>query len=304
MANEIITTLYEGHYDYGVASLANSLASSGFSGLLLVGYRGSLPFWLNQTKKLDDLNYMLNEHIRITFVKVESALHFGYYKPEFLKEALNRYPDCTGVYYFDPDIVVNAPWYFYTGWIGLGVSLCLDNAFPFVHPNHPWRAEWRELAGINAGEKSNLSHYVNSGFIGLSRKDALILDKWIDLTKAYQLRGGDVSQFEKDGHRSFKGDQDLLNAALTVTPEIELSIIGTEGMGFTLPAYLMTHAVYDVKPWRKNFLKTLLVRGHKPNIGDMDFLRYCQHPISLFSNTQMRLKKLNYKMASILSRLL
>jgi hypothetical protein len=304
MAEEIITTLYEGHYDYGVASLANSLVKSGFSGLLLIGYRGNLPFWLNQLKKQDDLNYILNDSISVTFVKIESGKHFGYYKPEFLREALTSYPECSSVYYFDPDIVVNAPWQFFTNWVKCGISLCLDNAFPFVHPNHPWRAEWRTLSSNSEDLKSTLSHYVNSGFIGLKRNDALILDKWIDLTKAYQLMGGDISQFEKDGHRSFKGDQDLLNAALTVTPEIELSIIGTEGMGFTLPAYLMTHAVYDIKPWRKNFLKILLVRGHKPNTGDMDFLRYCQHPIRLYSNSQMRVKKFNYKMASVLSRLL
>ena len=48
--NSVICTLYEGHYHFGVASLANSLYSNGFRGDIYIGLKGDLPFWAKMAK--------------------------------------------------------------------------------------------------------------------------------------------------------------------------------------------------------------------------------------------------------------
>jgi hypothetical protein len=175
---EIIVTLSERRYHYGVAALINSLVKAHFKGLLIVGYRGALPQWLRSLRE-EESKYIVNEHLTIKFILLDVGMHFGYYKPFLLKEVLG-YPNIRTVYYFDPDIVVVAPWQFISSWANMGaVALCTDNAFPFVHRNHPWRSEWKKLA-LNAniiGEDAVLDHYINSGFIGIAKNQEVLLDR-------------------------------------------------------------------------------------------------------------------------------
>lgn len=301
--DEIVTTLYEKDYYIGVASLINSLYNSNYNGLVYVGYRDNLPPWLPQ------LNYGGNDYYyvgltKIKFKKILSEMHFGYYKCSFLKDTINSYVSASKIYYFDPDIVITAPWNFFSNWVENGVALCLDNCFHFVHNNHPWRNDWRKLALVN--EESNntsVDYYVNSGFIGLRRSEFILIDRWIDVTEKYKQAGGDVSTFEKDGFRSFKGDQDLLNAAITISADINFSIIGKEGMGFTQPAYLMSHAVSNIKPWKKNFLGYVIKYGIKPNDAEKKSLNFYKYPICILPRKKLALKKFNLKIASIVGRI-
>lgn len=298
---DIVLTLYEGHYDLGVAALINSLVSSDFKGKIIVGYKGNLPNWLKQLKN-DNNSYLVNSDIILNFELVDTDYHFGYYKPVFLKNVLNSHPSAMRVYYFDPDIVVNAPWVFFKEWVECGVGFCLDEAFQFVHENHPWRNKWLKLAKSDRVQK--LDFYVNSGFIGLQKSESLILDRWIALTESYEKQGGNIKGWQQDGYLSFKGDQDLLNAALTVSPDIPISVIGNEGMGFRHPAYLMTHACTKIKPWKKNFLKDLVVYGKKPNISERNFFNYCKQPITVFSKGQLMIKRINLSLTVALGRLI
>lgn len=295
---ETIVTLYENHYHYGVGALLNSLVSSGFKGLFLVGYKGSIPPWINQLSQTSEKEFNINSEITVKFILIDTEIHFGYYKPQFIKHVFDTYPLVDNVYYFDPDIVVNAQWSFFKSWVKVGTALCLDNCFPFVHRNHPWRAEWKELAKNEQNTDCIIDYYVNSGFIGINRANSLLIDKWILLTEQYRISGGDVSLFEKNAHRAFKGDQDLLNAALTICPEIIISIIGTEGMGFTEPTYLMAHAIDSIKPWKANFVKEVLINGSKPSGAAKYFFSYCEYPIRIFSKRTILLKKINIKIAS------
>lgn len=302
--NEIIVTLYEGHYHYGVAALINSLVAAEFKGLLLVSYRGQLPPWVNQFQKLENQQYKIDEYRSVSFIHLNVKMHFGFYKPIFLKEALSNYPLAQRIYYFDPDIVVNAPWTFFSTWVNSGVALCLDNCFHFVHRNHPWRREWIVLANVNLEYCAQIDYYVNSGFIGLKRANVVILDEWISMTKKYENSGETIYSFVKDGHRAFKGDQDLLNAVLTVFPGIKISLIGKEGMAFSQPAYLMSHAVNNIKPWKNNFLKDLISRGFAPGIAEKDYFKHANYPISPYSKGLFLVKSIDIKFASILSRIL
>ena len=298
---EIVTTLFEGHYEKGVGALVNSLVRSSFKGIIYIGYRGNLPEWVNQLQK-SDLNFKIGDDVLLVFVLLDVEMHFGYYKPSFLKRVVEENPNVTNIYYFDPDIVVNAPWSFISSWTNIGVALCLDNCFPFVHHNHPWRKEWQKLA--NDESKCELNYYVNSGFIGLHKDSFILLDRWISLTGKYKANNGDLSKFEKDGHRAFKGDQDLLNAAITISSDVSFSIIGSEGMGFIGPTYLLGHAVETIKPWRNKFVKELLVKGFKPSAAAKMFFDYCQYPIEIYSKSQLRIKKTDIKLASIIGRIL
>ena len=143
---------------------------------------------------------------------------------------------------------------------------------------------------------------MNSGFIAIKRNNLELIDKWIELTECYRARGANLKEINQEGHNSFKGDQDLLNAAITVSPDVKLSLIGKEGMGFRQPAYLMTHAVVKYKPWGKNFLQVLFKYGRKPTYVEKNFFKYCKHPISLFSKTRFLVKKTNLTLASVLGR--
>ena len=300
---EIVVTLYEKDYHLGVAALINSLYKSKYDGLVLIGYKDKLPPWMSQLGNCTNDCYQL-DFMQIQFRKVVTPLHFGFYKPTFLKEAFQDYSTIERGYYFDPDIVVNSPWSFFSGWADSGVCLCLDNCFYYVHKNHPWREAWKRLANVDESLYNYVDYYVNSGFIGIHRNNLLLLDRWIDMTDKYCKIGGDITVFQKDGYRSFKGDQDLLNAVITTSADIKFSIIGTEGMGFTQPSYLMSHAVMRDKPWKKNFLYHLIKHGNKPDNVEKDFFDYCEKPINIFPKLHLFSKKFNLTMASFLGRII
>lgn len=302
--SEIVVTLYEGHYHFGVAALLNSLVKAGFKGLLRVGYRGALPPWVGQLQHVQGQDYSFKSDLAISFVPVNPDMHFGFYKPQFMLDTFAAHPTAEHVFYFDPDIVVNAEWEFFTSWAQSGIALCLDNTFAYLHRNHPWRMEWKALAGVAPAHPCKLDHYVNSGFVGVHRSNIVVLKRWVAITEKYREQGGTVMSFIKTGHRAVKTDQDLLNAVMTVSDDLTYSIIGTEGMGFTYPAYIMSHAVSDVKPWKKNFFKSLLVQGHAPNTADKDYMRSANQPVEAYSASSFRLKRWNMRFSSILGRLI
>jgi len=301
---QIIITFFERDHNLGVATLANSLKRSGFKGLLRVGYRGHLPKWISQLKHVTGNEFMIADGFSISFVLLNTDMHFGYYKPYFLRDTINEYNLVEKICYFDPDIVVITKWDYISSWMEAGVALCLDNCFPVVPSNHPWREEWKKFANVSPALESNISHYVNSGFIGLNVLDVSILDRWILLTDKYRAVGGNLTIFEKDGYRAFKGDQDLLNAVITTSADIKFSIIGIEGMGFNYPAYLMVHAAEIIKPWEANFIKQLFLQGIKPSIGAKYYFQYCDYPIVVYPKIKLAFKKMSIKFASVIGGIL
>ncbi|MBC7890465.1 MAG: hypothetical protein H7Z13_21540 [Ferruginibacter sp.] len=301
---EVVVCLCDGEYHNGVAALANSLAKSEFKGLIHVGYRGRLPPWVRQLEAISEKSFYVTKEIVLHFKRVDIDMHLGYYKPFFIKETFDIYSNTQKIYYFDADIITSAPWVLFSNWLEKGVCLCLDSAFHFLHHNHPWRKDWRRLAAADELVVNNTNHYFNSGFIGLERESILLIDRWIFVTKKYIEKGGNIDSFSKDAFSSFKGDQDLLNAAITISPEIDISIMGKEGMGFTHPATVMMHAIGHVKPWNNKFLIHLIISGRKPNIPEQTFFSYCKYPICIFSPFLYNIKKLDLVSASFLGRFL
>ncbi|MCW3091612.1 MAG: hypothetical protein JWP81_2681 [Ferruginibacter sp.] len=299
---EIVICLFDGDYKLGVAALANSLVKSQFKGLINVGYRGDLPFWVEQLESIENDSFLLAKEIVIKFEKVYTEMHLGYYKPYFIKQTMDEYTATQKFYFFDADIIVYAPWTLYSKWLEKGVCLCLDNAFHFLHYNHPWRKDWRSLDKSPEKQFNDTNYYFNSGFIGLERESISLIDKWIYFTEIYIQMGGNINVFVKDAYSSFKGDQDLLNAAITTSNGIEISIVGKEGMGFTQPATIMMHAIGDNKPWNTRFFNQLIKSGHKPNKAEQTFFYFCKSPINIFSPFTYKMKKIDLLSASVLGR--
>lgn len=299
---EIVLSLFDRGYHYGCAALANSLVEAKFEGLLFIGYRGKLPPWTDQLEAIDEDHFYLTKKIVIRFREVLSIMNMGYYKPYILKEAIDIYPNTQKFYFFDADIMVKAPWSLYSSWLEKGVCLCLDNAFHFLPFSHPWRKAWRKVANVADDRLNCTNHYFNSGFIGIERGSSALIDRWIYFTEKYISMGGNIDSFSKETYSSFKGDQDLLNAAITISSDIGINEMGTEGMGFTLPATMMIHAIGETKPWNKIFLKKLIKIGHRPNYAEKVYFTHCKYPIRIFSPFTFRLKKLDLLISSFLGR--
>lgn len=299
---EVIVCLYDGQYHFGTGALINSLVNSKFKGLVNVAHRGELPPWITQLERIDDQYYNVADGITVHFDFVDTHMHLAYYKPFFIKQTAISYPATKKIFYFDVDIVVDAPWSFFSNWLEDQVCLCLDSTYEFVHANHPWRRDWKRLANMERNFFNHETAYVNSGFVGITREGINLIDKWIELTDRFEELGGSVKMIFQDGHNSYKGDQDLLNAAITVSPNINLSLIGKEGMGFQQPAYLMTHTVSKIKPWNKNYLLYLIRHGRKPEYSEKNFFNYSNYPIKLFSKGTYLRKKCNLLIARFLGR--
>jgi len=302
--NQSITSLYEGHYYLGVGALINSLVAAGYQGRVDIGYRGQLPAWTNQLKRGADGHFLLNEDIGVFFHEIAPGRHLTFEKPYFVQQLFLSNPELEDIFYFDPDIVVNAPWRFYSDWVKKGICLCLDNCYAIVPSSHPWRHDWLQLGQKEMNEKIP-DYFVNAGFFGVTRKDKAVLDRWTELTDHFQQQGGDITQFTRGAYKAYKSDQDILNAVLTCYPELRYSIIGTEGMGFSQPAYLMSHAVGGAqKPWVKNCLSELLRDGKKLSYNERRFFDNCRQPLQLFTSGQYKMKMLNVKLTNILGRLI
>ena len=254
--DEIIVCLFDGDYHIGLAALTNSLEQFGFKGLVNVAYRSVIPPWVSQLKFMGNDYFYLTDDITIHFAQVVTDMHLGYYKPYFIKQTFDSYPLTNKVFYFDVDIILNAPWEIFSNWLNTGVCVCLDNNFHFIHHSHPWRKDWLALDTFDQKNYSDINLYFNSGYLGVSRQNIILIDRWKNLTEIYKKSGGNIKSFETKSYLSFKGDQDLLNAAITVSGDVELNVMGKEGMGFSLPATLMAHEIGHIKPWEKFFLKT------------------------------------------------
>lgn len=306
----IATTLFEGNYDYGVGALLNSLVSSGFKGLYCVGYKGKLPFWTNQLKLIDDkeIIFQVTDNVFIRFDLLDNVcMHFGYYKPYYLKSMFDIYPHAKGYYYFDPDIVVLAKWSFFEKWLESGISLCQDSNYTLVHSNHPWRTKWKKdfYEFICSGRSDNLNFYINSGFIGVNLHNFEIIDNWIKINNKYIDCGYPIDYFDQSNSLSaYKGDQDVLNATMTIYSHLNFSILGKEGMAFDFPHSVMAHAVdaNGIKPWKRRYIKHA-IEGKPASVADQFYLNYCSQPIEIYSKNNLMMRFFLLKLSKILTRL-
>ena len=104
-AGETICTLFDGDFHFGLAAFVNSLVRAGYRGTIWVGYRGPLPPWVDQLKRLDAAGeeYMVTEQVRVVFLLLKTDIHLTNYKPRFMLDLLaNQARDCKYLWLFDP----------------------------------------------------------------------------------------------------------------------------------------------------------------------------------------------------------
>lgn len=281
-----ICTLFEGDYHFGLAAFLNSLVRAGFSGTVWIGYRGSLPPWLSQLNRVggEEDRYLLVNQVRLVFLRVATRLHLTNYKPQFMLDLLaNQARDCQYLWYFDPDIFLQARWSFFADWQRYGIALCqeiVDNILPH---NAPLRHKWMKIGeNLGLGVPQPIEHYYNGGMAGVPAAHTDFLEVWKRLLEYAASNGCDLHTFmpanrENPFHAS---DQDALNIAAMYSQH-PLTTIGPQGMGFTTGEAVMYHRV-GLKPWRAKFLRNAMA-GIPPTSADKFFFTQVSAPIRAYS---------------------
>lgn len=306
----VICSIYEKDYEYGLAALINSVISCGFKGEIAVAYKTKLPFWVRQLKNASGYNIYELNGIKISFIKIDYHLHLRYYKSSFILDLLKE-GTTEKVYYFDPDITVLGDWQFFEDWLDYGVSLCIDQSYPIMPFSHPIKRKWMEIfeQGLNITPLYKNDYYINSGFIGIKSTHQPLIELWqnfIDYlnNNGHNLKDWKSTQVVYKGRKrlnTFGGDQDILNAALMFS-EVEISVIGQEGMGFIPAGYLMYHNT-GIKTWNKFFIKNFIKNGNKFSEVDQSYFLNSYSPINLYNKKQRALKAIDISLVKLLQRI-
>lgn len=302
---EAVCTLFEGDYHLGLAAFVNSLVRAGYAGTVWAGYRGSLPPWVDQLKRMDTqgAEYMVADQIRLVFLPIETKIHFTSYKPQFMLDLFaDQARDSAYLWYFDPDILVRCGWSFFARWQRNGIALCHEIVSTILPDNSPQRYQWIEIAlGMGLDNPRALNHYFNGGMVGVSAAHTDFLRLWKRLIEVGQTKGGDINQIAT-GTREMPFaclDQDSLNIAAMYTKH-PLTTMGPEAMGFVPSGFTMYHAV-GPKPWRASFVFRALA-GTPPSGADKFFFTQVSSPIRVYSLWRLRAKRLACSVAALIGR--
>jgi len=300
---EVICTLFEGHYHIGAAALINSIAKGGFRGLFWVGYRGALPPWTSQLKKTEEGLFEVGEAL-LGFEAIEGAGHFTQFKPEFMSSLFKRGIATKNLWYFDPDITVRCEWEFFQRWIRFGVCLCQEITMGAMPSRHPIRCEWMEIATRSGWPEpsSTQERYYNGGFVALNIAYREFLDTWNRAMKLANASGVDPHKLQHGTRAStfFSTDQDALNIAAMYSRS-PLTAIGPEAMGFVTGGFTMYHSVGSKKSWRKEFLRSALA-GDPPWNGDKHFLECADGPIRPYTAGELKRLRRSAQWATLIGR--
>ena len=301
----VICTLYEGNYHLGLGALVNSLYAHGFRGHFYAGYRGEVPPWAEHSVRKNGSGWLFDvtNDCTLHFVPVTTSTHFNNYKPQFLLELMEKHcPAEQNFFFFDPDIVVKAPWSFFERWASHGIAVCEDLNH-YLPRNHPVRLAWKEYAAAcGLTIRQEIDKFYNGGFFGVRRDHQDFLQAWKSLFDCRALDGVDLSKFELSGFEFpyLYLDQDLMNLALMLVAQ-PISAVGPEGMDFQPGGSVMSHSAGATKSWRKRFVWEAL-NGCAPSRADKEFIRYTQSPIRIFSAPQFTARKLGVAVGSAIGR--
>ncbi len=270
----VVCTLFEHHYHFGVAVLVNSLCAAGYKGPVYAGFRGPLPPWAEgRTKPLANGNSKLelSPEVHLIFVPLKTSAHLTNYKPDFMLQVETlAAANSDAVVYCDPDIVIDIAWGYVEDWMSCGVAVCEDVNSP-MSENHPTRVGWRRFFKPHGFDlQFRTSSYANGGFVGLSWNHRKFLLVWQEFMThiAKFLGGSDVVGIDgikrQHGHFGFadcfsKTDQDALNATQEACPEIPVSFLGQEAMGFRSGLAIFPHALGSPKPWNRHYIRLALL---------------------------------------------
>lgn len=311
-----ICTLLEGGYHHGLGPLVNSLVGSGFRGVVWAGIRGELPPW---ARPLSDTGayaeFAAAPDCVLRFIRLDTSAHLTNYKPDFMLRVLEREaPDCEGLFYIDPDVVVAHAWRFFEDWITCGVAVCEDVNSPCA-AQHPRRVGWRRFyAERGVVLHPGLSEYANGGFVGVRREEIAFLRLWKQMQDQLWETLGGAEYVGIGGGKPIAGragfadcfdktDQDVLNAALEALSGIAVSFVNQQAMGFIPGSPCLPHALGPSKPWSKPYLRDAL-RGRAPRAVDKAYWHWAAAgPVRVFSLEHIRRQRLCLRLAAALGRI-
>lgn len=300
-----ICTIFEGDYHLGLAAFVNSLVRGGYKGTIWAGYRGALPPWLSQLKRVDARGeeYDVAGQIRMVFLPIETETHLANYKPKFMLDLLaNQAGNCEYIWYFDPDVFLRCNWAHFDNWQRHGVALCEEIVNYHLSESDPMRYQWIEIgAAMGLGKPRALNRYFNSGMVGVNRADAELLQVWKRILERIATMGIDMKGFMPgDREMPFHSmDQDALNMAAMYT-DLPLTTMGPEAMGFVPSGFTMYHAVGH-KPWRDSLLLRALA-GYPPSSAEKFFFTQVSSPIRAYSPARLAAKRFGCAVAALIGR--
>lgn len=301
-----ICTLFEGDYHIGLAAFVNSLFRAGYAGPVWAGYRGALPPWLDQLKPVAEANsYLVGGKIQLTFVPLETELHFTNYKPQFMLDLFDGpASECDYLWYFDPDIFLRCSWSFFAEWQKHGIALCQEIVNNVLPPDSPLRHQWiRVASSIGLMNPHPLNYYFNGGMVGVSAVHRSFIETWRHVMQRAEVEGCDLTTFRVKGwgrEMPFLGsDQDALNIAAMYS-KYPLTTMGPEAMGFVPGGFTMFHAT-GPKPWRASFL-TRALAGMPPTDADKFFFTQVSSPIRVYSPLRVRARRLECSISAFIGR--
>jgi hypothetical protein len=311
MSKSAICTLFEGNYHLGVAGLINSVSKQGFIGTVYVGYRGALPDWSNLATTDSSFAWkgaktlIISKELTIQFLPLIVNYQLTNYKPIFVLELFDTFPDIERIAYFDPDIVIKCNWNFYETWMSHGVALVHEIINNDMPSTHPIRREWEKVALLcNKTPTRYISSYINAGFFGVCRKGIEFLELYRDVMDVARANYGyEDAHFNFSQDRSdifYAKDQDALNIA-AMCCECPISEMGPEAMDFLAGGFTMSHAVGSPKPWSKRFFLSAL-KGMPPTMADKEFWNNVTGPIKMYSPTDIKLTSASIKFAALIGR--
>jgi hypothetical protein len=303
-SDQVVCTLYEGNYHFGVGALLNSLVAGGFSGLVWAGYRGKLPPWIDQLSEVGEQLFQLPNGGQLKFEKLDTKVHFANYKPDLMLNLIRRGVATKLLWYFDPDITVQCSWGFMRKWAECGVSICSDITNGYMPEKHPLRCMWEDVAR-NAGwgpPVAAQTRYFNSGFVGLDIAYVSFVERWKRAIEIAVEKGADLRNFMLGTREDvyYVVDQDSFNLATMYAIE-PISAIGPEGMGFIHGGFTMFHSVGSPKPWNKGHVLSAL-RGITTSRADKHFLACASAPIRLYSPGKFRVMLLGASAGALIGR--
>jgi hypothetical protein len=302
---ETICTLFDGDFHFGFAALVNSLARGGYKGTVWAGYRGALPPWLSQLKRLNapGHQYMAGDSIRVVFLLVETDIYLALYKPRFMLDLLtDQASDCKYIWFFDSDIFLRGSWSFFLHWQTCGVAVCQDVNYRTLPELDPLRHHWMDVArAMGLGKPRALNFYFNSGLAGVAREYIEFLELWQAVMEYAAATGVSMKQLTS-GSRDMPfhiPDQDAMNVAAMFT-EHPVSPTGPEVMGFLPGRSNLYHAV-GPKPWRGSLLRRAL-GGEPPSNSAKFYFTQVSSPIRVYTPMQLRGKRLACAISAFIGR--
>jgi hypothetical protein len=297
----VVCTLFEHHYHFGLAALVNSLAERCFQGDIYAGFRGPVPPWAQPLKTLANglIEFHVTPQVRVLFMPLKTEAHLTNYKPDFMLqvEALAG-AESDAILYVDPDLVFNMNFDFVEDWLTCGVAVCEDINSPVARDN-PMRVGWRRFYHDFGHELTYRSDcYANGGLVGVTWKHRRFLLVWQEFMRemAKLLGGTNIVTIgggeRKKGRYGFadcflKTDQDGLNAAIEATPEIPVSFLGRDAMGFTSRQPSIPHALGVPKPWKAQYLR-MAFNGKSPSKIDKLYWYYADRYVKPFPPAHMK----------------